>query len=433
MRAIVVGSGAGGAMAARQLAKAGLQVLVLEAGGPFKALSRNVTMTEPLRRVGLLGSERNAQRFLSSMWIARSSEELVLVRGIGAGGSTTIACGNMVRATRGLDKIGLDLTPQFEAIEAELRPSTFPRERWRPTTAEMFDVCEGKGLGPEPTPKAMDALRCEACGLCEVGCACGAKWDSRRWLSQAREAGAEVRLESPAARVVVESGRAIGVKAETANGSETLKADVIVLAAGAIGTAQVLRSSALPTEDRLWADIVLTIGGRKEGAEMLCEPPMVWYTRHERFMVSPYLDILSHWFHKPWRKVGVRDRVGVMIKMADDPTGRVEADGTVRKELTSADRDRLDGASSMVEGMMSEAGVEAPFVRGMLNGGHLGGTVPLRREDVGTMHPSILPEGLYVADLSLAPESQGMPTMLTAAALAMRVSERIISQCCFGA
>jgi choline dehydrogenase-like flavoprotein len=412
-------------MAARQLSRSGMEVLVLEAGGPFKPLSRKVTMAEPLRRSGLLGSERNAQRFLPSMWTARSSTELVLVRGIGAGGSTTIACGSMVRATRGLDRIGLDLGAEFDAIERELCPAAFPRERWRPTTVDMFDVAEGRGLDPVPTPKAMDALRCEACGLCEVGCATGAKWDSRRWLAQAKEAGAEVRLDSPVEKVLFEAGKAVGLKVREGRNGQALRADFIVLAAGGIGTAQILRASGLPVEDRLWADIVLTVGGRKAGADMLREPPMVWYTRHERFIVSPYLDILSHLFHRPWRKVGLRDRVGVMVKMADDSMGRVEADGTVRKDLTSADRDRLDGAAALVEGLMSEAGVEGPFARGMLNGGHLGGTVPLGREDVDSMHPASLPERLYVADLSLLPESQGMPTMMTAAALAMRVSQRV--------
>ena len=63
----------------------------------------------------------------------------------------------------------------------------------------------------------------------------------------------------------------------------------------------------------------------------------------------------------------------------------------------------------------------------MLNGGHFGGTVPLAKGDVSTMHPSILPDGLWAADLSLAPRSEGMPTMLVAAALALRVARRIAS------
>jgi choline dehydrogenase-like flavoprotein len=97
----------------------------------------------------------------------------------------------------------------------------------------------------------------------------------------------------------------------------------------------------------------------------------------------------------------------------------------VRKDLTSADHDRLAAASELAKKVMFDAGVEGPFVPGMLNGGHLGGTVPLRREDIDTMHPSDLPEDLYVADLSLLPRSQGLPTMLTASALALRVVRTI--------
>ena len=103
----------------------------------------------------------------------------------------------------------------------------------------------------------------------------------------------------------------------------------------------------------------------------------------------------------------------------------VEADGTVRKGLTSTDRDRLAAAAELAKKVMLDGGVEGPFVPGMLNGGHLGGTVPLRREEVDSMHPSDLPENLYVADLSLLPRSQGLPTMLTASALAMRVVRTI--------
>jgi choline dehydrogenase-like flavoprotein len=425
VRAIVVGSGAGGGLAARELARAEMDVIVLEAGSEFRPMSRRVTLTEPLRRAGVMGTERTIRRLFPAMWTTRSSDELVLVRGIAAGGTTTIACGNMMRATGGLDEIGLDLTREFEELEAELDPTTFPRERWRPTTEAMFQAAERLGYEPAPTPKAMNNVRCVACGLCEIGCGSGAKWDARRWLNQAKFEGAEVRLEMPVERVLVEHDRVSGVLAHTKQGAETIKADVVVLAAGGIGTAQILRASSLPVQDKLWADIVLTLGGRKKGAEMLSEPPMVWYTRHDRFILSPYLDILSHWFHQPWRTVGLRDRVGVMVKLGEEANGVVEADGTVRKGLTSTDRDRLAAAAELAKKVMLDGGVEGPFVPGMLNGGHLGGTVPLRREEVDSMHPSDLPENLYVADLSLLPRSQGLPTMLTASALAMRVVRTI--------
>jgi len=41
------------------------------------------------------------------------------------------------------------------------------------------------------------------------------------------------------------------------------------------------------------------------------------------------------------------------------------------------------------------------------------------------MRPSWLPDGLWVADLSLVPRSQGLPTMLLTAAVALRVARTI--------
>ena len=123
----------------------------------------------------------------------------------------------------------------------------------------------------------------------------------------------------------------------------------------------------------------------------------------------------------------MEDRVGVMVKLADSADGEVAADGTVRKALTPQDRERLSAAVEEVRALMEASDVEGPFVEGLLNGGHLGGTAPLGAEDVPGMRPSWLPEGLWVADLSLSPRSQGMPTSLTAAALGLRVARRVVS------
>ncbi|MCC7563887.1 MAG: glucose-methanol-choline oxidoreductase, partial [Methanobacterium sp.] len=89
------------------------------------------------------------------------------------------------------------------------------------------------------------------------------------------------------------------------------------------------------------------------------------------------------------------------------------------------DQERMDLAISQAREIMEGAGVSEPFVQGMYNAGHLGGTVPLKKEDVPNMRPSWLPEGLWIADLSLAPKSQGLPTILLASALALRVARKI--------
>jgi len=425
MKAVVVGTGAGGATAARELALKGFEVVVLEAGRPFKPFTRNISWAAPLRRAGMLGGERTISRIFPAMDARRSSNDLVLVRGLAAGGCTVLSCGNLVRADNGLKALGLDLSDEFDELERLIGVGTVPRERWRPVSGKMFDAAKKMGLGPASTPKAVDLDKCVSCGLCELGCATGARWDSRRFLADAVRRGATVRYGMPVRKILVENGVARGVLAGNISAPETINGDVIVLAAGGIGNAQILKASGLRAEDRLWADIVLTVGGQSKGSRTLEEPPMVWHARREGYMLSPYLDVLSHWFHGPWRGVPVEDRVGLMVKLADECNGRVNADGSVEKAVSVKDRARFDEAAGIARRVMEDAGVKGPFVEGMLNGGHFGGTVPLAKGDVATMHPSILPEGLWAADLSLAPKSEGMPTMLVASALALRVARRI--------
>jgi ferredoxin len=421
MRAIVVGTGAGGATAARELVNAGFEVIILEAGKEFKPFRRLLQVAGPLRRTGLLGNEKTITRMFPPMDTMRSSDDLVLVRGMTTGGSTVLSCGNIVRADHGLKEIGLDLSPEFEKIEKDIGVTEFPRKRWQPVTEKMFEAAQKLGLEPKATPKAVDSIKCVSCGLCELGCTTGARWDSRRFLNDAVDAGAKLYTSSPVKKVIIEKGQAKGVIV----GSKAIKSDIVVLAAGGIGTAQILKASSLPAKDNLWVDIVLTLGGVLKGGNQIKEPPMVWYTKHEDYILSPYLDILSHWFHKPWRNVSIEDRVGVMVKLADIEEGAVFADGKVHKTIKKEDYARLDDAIGEAKKIMEYAGVSGPYVNGVHNGGHLGGTAPLIKDDVDLMKPSWLSEGLWAADLSLAPRSQGLPTILLASAMACRVAGKI--------
>lgn len=425
MKAIVVGSGAGGAIAAHKLAHSGFDVTLLEAGAPFSPLTRKISWLRSMRGTRLLKDETSIKRIFPHYNVSRASQDLVIFRGVTEGGCTSISCGNMVRAENGLKEIGLDLTLEFNEIEEMLAISPVPRERWRPLTQHMYDTSEQLGYTPQPTPKVADFDKCTGCGYCELGCATGAKWDSRRLYEADISNGVSLSTGCEVQKVIVEGGRACGVVVSHGSSVERKRADVVVLSAGGIGTAQILRASNLPVKDNLWVDVVLTVGGVSKGARMLNEPPMVWFIKKNDYILSPYFDILSFWLHKPWRDVALRDRVGMMIKLADIEQGAVHADGTVTKSLTPADDERLETAKVEAKEIMEASGVTGPFVDGMIHGGHLGGTVPLTQDDVATMHPSSLPQDLWVADLSLMPRSQGLPTMLTAAALAARVARKI--------
>lgn len=428
MKAIVVGSGAGGAVAARELAKNGYEVTILEAGKPFNPLTHKVSWLSSLRGSFLLKDENSIKRVFPHYAVSRASEDLAIFRGVTEGGCTSIACGNMVRAENGLKEIGLDLSREFEEIEKTLTITPIPREKWRPLTSQMFDKAQQLGYAPKPTPKVDDLSRCIGCGYCELGCVTGAKWDSRQVYKDYLGKGITLLTNTTVQKVLLEGNRATGVQVSHGSSTEKINADVVVLSAGGIGTAQILRSSNLLVQDKLWVDIVLTVGGVSKDSKMLCEPPMAWFIKQDNYILSPYFDLLSFWFHKPWKDVGMQDRVGMMIKLADTEQGTVAADGTVTKSLTKADWADLEKAKVEAKQIMEASGVTGPFVDGMIHGGHLGGTVPLTKDDVESMHPSGLPMNLWVADLSLMPRSQGLPTMLTAAALALKVSRKIVEQ-----
>lgn len=428
MKAIVVGSGAGGATAARELAIKGFEVTLLEAGQTFNPLTHHVSWLSPLRGTILLKDETSIKHVFPHYQVTRAGDDLVIFRGVTEGGCTSISCGNMVRAENGLKEIALDLTREFTEIERTLPISTVPREIWRPLTQQMFDRAKELGFSPKPTPKVKTAAKCVGCGYCELGCVTGAKWDSRLLYADLLGKGVSLRTDSQVKQVIMENGTAKGVVVSHGSSTEHVKADVVVLAAGGIGTAQILRASGLEAKDNLWVDIVLTVGGVAKGAKMLNEPPMAWFAKKEHYILSPYFDLLSYWFHKPWKNVPADDRVGMMIKLADTENGTVHADGTVTKTLTEVDNERLEQGRLEAQEIMQAAGAIGPFVDGMVHGGHLGGTVPLQKGDTETMHPSLLPQGLWVADLSLMPRSQGLPTMLTAAALALRVARRIAQE-----
>jgi choline dehydrogenase-like flavoprotein len=401
---------------------------MLEAGEPFNPLTHKVSWLSPLRGTWLLKDEGSIKRVFPHYQTIRTSENMAIFTGITEGGSTSISCGNMVRAERGLKEIGLDLTEEYEEIERELTICPIPRERWRPLTQRMFDEAEKLGYAPKPTPKLDDLQKCVGCGYCELGCSTGAKWDGRRLYRDLLGRGVTLHTGARVNKVVVENGKAKGVIVDRGSSAEQVDADVVVLSAGGVGTPQILKASGLPARDNLWIDVVLTIGGVCKDARMLQEPPMSWFVKREQYILSPYFDLLSYWFHKPWRNVSAENRVGMMIKLADTEQGTVAADGTVTKELTDTDKKQLDQARDKAIQIMETSGVVGPFVDGMLHGGHLGGTVPLTRSDVSSMHPAWLPENLWVADLSLMPRSQGLPTMLTASALALKVSKCIAKE-----
>jgi choline dehydrogenase-like flavoprotein len=425
MRAIVVGTGAGGATAARQLATT-FDVTVLEAGSGFKRFQGDLGRVERLRSSRLLIDPRMIQLLFPPMHVSMASDHMALMYGIATGGTTTLATGNALRCDEPLLTRGIDLGPDFDALAAELPISTRHQSRWRPVTRELFSTCQTLGLNPTLTPKLVDYEKCTRCGRCVLGCPTSAKWDSRKYLRQAVARGARLLTSTTVERVVVDGAgnghRATGVVVRQQRRRELLPADLVVLAAGGVGTPAILRRSGIRTDDRLFVDPVLCVAAPAEGSRADEEVPMPFVVEGDGYIISPYFDYLSFFFNRAWRRPR-HDIAALMIKLADSEVGSVDRRQRVSKSLSARDKLRLAVATESCVEILARFGARRQSLfLGTLNAGHPGGTVPLSGRERHPFHADHLPENLYVADASLLPQSLGKPPILTIMALARRVA-----------
>ncbi len=245
-RAIVVGSGAGGAVMAKELQGA-FEVTVLEQGSEFQAFSHSTGLLSPVRRTGIFFDERLIQLAFPKMLVARSSSGLLIVTGKGIGGTTTLSAGNAVRADNNLKRLGIDLGAEFKELAEEVPIYPSHRQNWRPLTRELYSICDRMGLHPEALPKFIDPGKCVNCGLCVLGCKYNAKWDARQFLHSALNEGANLVTNCQVDRIVIERGRVTGVIASKGIAHVRQRffypADLVVLSAGGLGTPRILQNS----------------------------------------------------------------------------------------------------------------------------------------------------------------------------------------------
>ena len=424
--AIVVGSGAGGCMVARELATAGWKVTLLEAGGEFRPFTLNMERLDVARRAGLFFDEHMISLLFPHMQIDKAQDGMVHVRGRGIGGTTTLATGNAVRYDRYLTEIGIDLSDEFAELEHEVPQTTAHRAQWSDLTERLFATFDELGLEPEVTPKFMeDASRCVTCGNCVLGCRYGAKWTADRLLDDV--GGIELVTGAPVQRLEIQDGQVTGVVVGHGPMQRTISADLVMLAAGGLGTPQILTDSGIPTSPTLFVDPVLCIAARWDGAGLDRQLPMPFVSQQEDYILSPYFDWLSFYFNKGWRMPS-GDIMSIMIKMADTSHGSFR-DRHLDKPLGDKDFEVLARAVDQVYEIFEVMGVprEQTFY-GTLNAGHPGGCLPLTREEATTLHHASLPANLYLADASLFPRSMGNPPILTIMALAKRVARTACNQ-----
>lgn len=257
--AVVIGSGAGGAMAARTLARAGFETVVLEEGRRWTV--EEFRATHPIDRYA--GLYRGA-----GATVALGRPSVVLPIGRAVGGTTVVNSGTCYRPPltvqrRWRDEFGLGLADpdrlaaHLDDVERTLRVAPVPLRIMGRNGRLLLDAADSLGWRAAPIPR--NAPGCEGCCQCAIGCPRNAKFGVHlNALPQACAAGARIISQARVERVLHQHGRARGVRARRPDGTALdILADTVIVAAGATETPTLLRRSGLGAHPRLGRNLAL--------------------------------------------------------------------------------------------------------------------------------------------------------------------------------
>jgi long-chain-alcohol oxidase len=242
----VVGSGAGGGVAAGVLAGAGLDVVVLEAGDYYDDADFDGGELAGFRRLYLHGGGA-----------ATDDQSMLLLAGACLGGGTVVnyttsfPTPGEVRtewAAAGVPAFaGAEYERSLDAVWARLGVNV---NHSRPSRRDEVFKRGLDTLGWHVDAIPRNVIGCDqgrSCGCCPYGCRLGAKQSTAKtWLADAHAAGARILVRTQARRVLVNAGAARGVEAETLEGLRvTVRSRAVVAACGALQTPVLLRRSRL--------------------------------------------------------------------------------------------------------------------------------------------------------------------------------------------
>jgi choline dehydrogenase-like flavoprotein len=471
----VIGSGAGGSVAAAVLAAAGKRVVILEAA---------IHVAED--RFG--GSELDglARLFLDRGLTATDDRWIAIRAGAAVGGGTVINWSSSLRLPPAVRDewravgVGEGLDGHYDALEAALDIDVDESARNGPNAA-LERGLSALGLSSRTIPR--NVLGCGDCGPCALGCRRGAKQSTlRTFLDQACRNGAEILAGCEARRVLVEADRVVGVTVAVAGGEVTVRAPLVALAAGSLRSPAILLRSDIATGlagRNLLIHPVATVAGIHD------EPMEAWSGVPQSVLSEAFADLDGgHGFRVeaapahpgllasglPWQSASQhRQGMARMTHVApfigivrDRNPGRVDLhrDGTVRIRygVGAPERGMLKRAMVELARIQVAAGARRLFTLHtppleMAEGGSLDAfTAEIERRPIAPNRILLFSahqmstcrmgadrrtsvadpdgrvwgvRGLYVSDASAFPSASGVNPMLTIMALARGTAERM--------
>jgi len=356
----IVGSGAGGAVTAARLAEAGLDVVVLEAGGHYTKRDFELQEASAYPKLYQDGGAR-----------ATSDLAISILQGRSVGGSTTVNWTTCFRTPErvlenwrrrhGVELDAAALAPHFEAVEERLNISTWDASLANANNRKLLDGAEA--LGWEASPLRRNVRGCANSGYCSFGCPVDGKQAMHvTYLPDAVRLGARVYADVRADRIEVKRGRVTAVHASVldratrrpAGPTLTVRPKVCALAGGALNSPALLLRSKLDHNKRV-------------GRRTFLHPVVA--------VIGVFDDPVSGFYGAP-QSVGSHQ----FIDRGEERVGFFMEAAPVHPMLTAASLPLFgDGLQSMMRQLDRLGVLLGLSVDGLIEGDE-GGTVSLRRD-----------------------------------------------------
>ena len=277
---VVVGSGYGGGVTASRLSRAGKRVAVLERGREIQTGQFPQKFSELKNEFQVTGANfrTGSEQAIYDVRLGRDMHVLV---GCGLGGGSLVNAGVSLVPDRRVftddawpGQVAQDgfIEEGYRRAEQWLRPASDPRAR-EMTKYKVLDRAAGEAGGAIVAPRiavsfedivnpaGVTQAACTRCGDCCAGCNVGAKNTvALTYLPDAVRHGAELftglkvdTIRKGADGLWKVSARAVGADRGTVS-DVTIEAPVVVLAAGTLGSTEILlrsREAGLAVSDRL--------------------------------------------------------------------------------------------------------------------------------------------------------------------------------------
>ena len=406
---IVIGTGAGGAIIAMELAKANIPVTILERG-PY------------------IESKDSFEYYDMKYYDKRfeNTNSLDLLKTTCIGGSTIVAAGNGVRILEDeFKELGIDLSEEYSEIEELLGIHQMDDAHIGKGTQKFIDCANELGFDAMKMPKFIRDEDCKPCGKCSFGCPRDAKWSGKDFVDIAVENGAELVTGAEVIKIATANKSIKSVEYIKDGKDESIESDLVILAAGAIDSAVILQKSGIDAGNKLFFDPFVSVGGVLKDINFNSETQMNGLAVGKEYILAPHFSsFIAKYIKETDPEIEDKDILSIMVKVPDDMVGTVDSEGNVFKFNTIDDIRRLAQGSAAAGAILEKAGVDPTTMTStVFRGAHPGGTAAIGEVVDKNLKTEI--DGLYVSDASVIPVSPGKPPILLILALALRLANHL--------